>query len=112
MQLATNREPADLRSLTVPLREAVSDLERHDHLIALSPTARALAMAPDQPQIIADVQRLLGRMGQSADAKTLRDEFWQPSPEHDALKQADQGQHPAISSVLGHRLRELLRSSF
>ncbi|MFT6082955.1 MAG: hypothetical protein ACJAYX_005008 [Planctomycetota bacterium] len=69
-------------------------------------------MAPDQPQIIADVPRLLGRMGRSADAKTLRNAFWQPSPEHDALKQAEPDQHSAISSALGQRLRELLRSSF
>jgi hypothetical protein len=68
---ACRRPAADLGSVDVHLREAIQYMQRGDDDGAFQASARALAMAPDQPGIIADVARLLARMGRSADGEQL-----------------------------------------
>ena len=96
IQQAARSQPADLGSVAVHLREAVSYIERGDHRGAFSSAARALAMQPDQPGIVADVARLLGRMGCSAEGETLCKVFLLQRPESDAVRQALEELHPAI----------------
>lgn len=97
IQEASRRQPADLGSIDVHLREAINYIERGDHSGAFSSAARALAMEPDQPGIIADVARLLGRMGRSGDGEKLCKVFLLQRPESDAVKQALDDLQPVVS---------------
>ena len=83
------RGPAhDLGGVEVHLREAMSYVQRGDDEGAFQASARALAMAPDQPGIIADVARLLARMGRSADGEQLCRTFLLQRPDSAPVREA------------------------
>jgi len=85
---ACRREAAELGSVEVHLREAMSYVQRGDDEGAFQASARALAMAPDQPGIIADVARLLARMGRSAEGQQLCRTFLLQRPDSAPVKAA------------------------
>lgn len=97
IEAAALRNPVDLGSVGVYLREAVSYIERGDSGGAFSASARALAMHPDQPGIVADVARLLGRMGRSAEGEQLCKVFLLQRPESTPVQQALHELQPASS---------------
>jgi len=97
IQATASREPQDLGSIEVHLREAASYIERNDDAGAFLAAARALAMAPDQPGIVADVARLLARMGRSVEGEQLCKAFLLQRPDDEAVQQVLTELHPAGS---------------
>lgn len=85
---ASRREVLPLGSIDVHLREAMDYVQRGDDEGAFQASARALAMAPDQPGIIADVARLLARMGRSADGAQLCRSFLLQRPDSEPVQAA------------------------
>lgn len=88
IEQATSRQPQDRGTVEVHLREALSYVRRNDDTGAFLAAARALAMAPDQPGIVADVARLLARMGRSAEGEKLCKVFLLQRPDSHAVQQA------------------------
>jgi len=97
IEATTSREPQDLGTVAVHLREALSYVRRNDDAGAFLAASRALAMAPDQPGIVADVARLLARMGRSAEGEKLCKVFLLQRPDSEAVQQALTELHPVGS---------------
>jgi hypothetical protein len=88
IQAAAKREPQDLGAVQAHLQEAMAYVQRSDDAGAFCSAARALALAPDQPGIVADVARLLGRMGRSGEGEQLCKVFLLQRPDSASVQQA------------------------
>lgn len=97
IQQAMTRDPQDLGSIEVYLREAQTYVGRNDDTGAFLSAARALAMAPDQPGIVADVARLLARMGRTAEGEKLCKVFLLQRPDCEPVQRALTELHPVGS---------------
>lgn len=97
IQQAMTRQPEDLGAIDVHLREAQGYVGRNDDAGAFLSAARALSMAPDQPGIVADVARLLARMGRSAEGEQLCKVFLLQRPDSEPVKRALTELHPVGS---------------
>jgi len=97
IQQAMTRDPLDLGSIDVYLREAQTYVGRSDDAGAFLSAARALAMAPDQPGIVADVARLLARMGRTAEGEKLCKVFLLQRPDSEPVQRALTELHPVGS---------------
>jgi len=88
LEEACKRTPEALGSVEVHLREAMNYVHRGDSEGAFQSSARALALAPDQPGIVADVARLLASMGRSSEGEQLCRSFLLQRPDDSLVKGA------------------------
>lgn len=79
---------ADLDDVGHLLREAMAFSRRGDDEGAFVMAARALGQAPDQPGVVADVARLLARMGRAGEATRVCRSYLLQRPDSGAVQQA------------------------
>jgi len=85
---ALRAEVCDLDDVHALLREATNAVVRGDDEAAFLAAARALTRSPDQPGIVADVARLLARMGRSAEATHVCRSYLVQRPDCAAVRRA------------------------